>query len=163
MFSTTYFSGYMADRDLEKSIVIGESQQASSLKKKKSRTAGFFKTAVIVLVIFLAAAGVHFFLEREEPARKTNEIVFVKEDGSVPQVEEYIKKNVLHDPASFKAVHWTELRKTGELTGLTTYRVGVIYKNKNEKNEVVMDSKMIELDERGNILFVLDAGPINNR
>jgi hypothetical protein len=140
-------------------------QEHDSLQQKKTkhRQNGLLKTWLIVALIIAVSAVTYFLLERNAAPPKRKEKVFSNPDGSVPKVEEYIRKNMLQDSSFFEAVHWTPLRKTGELFGNVTYRVGVIYKKKNEKNEVVMDSKLIEIDENGSVLFVLDAGPINNK
>ena len=134
---------------------------SSSSPVPRKKTYKVLKLAAITSLILLTGLiGYELFLKKE-PKPVSNK-VFTNPDGSVTKVEEYIRKNMLTDPTFFEAVHWTPLRKSGELMGSVTYRVGVIFRKKNEKNEVVMDSKLLEIDENGNILFVLDSGPINN-
>ena len=122
----------------------------------------FKKTTIricFIIVTLLFVTGGIYLIKKQRPQEKT-EIVSANSDGSVKQVEDYIRQNLLSDPDSFTPVHWSKLQKTN-VFGTISYKIGIIYKAKNNKGEVVMNSKIFELDEKGMVLFVMDAGPMN--
>src|SRR5829696_1312689 len=125
--------------------------------KKKSFTVA---KLIIIPVTLLLVAFIYFFLLNKQDSNN-QEAVFSNPDGSVRQVVNYLKKTELKNPDSFTPVHWSKLQKT-ETFGITGYRVGVIYRAKNENNEFATYSKVFELDDKGSIVFVSDIGPMNN-
>ena len=135
---------------------ILQAQEPASASKRR-------KGVIIagILFIWLGAAYAYYYVykKKEDPSYGDN--VYMRKDGSVKQVEDYVKEKILANPASFTPIHWTKLQKT-DVFGMVSYKIGLVYKGKNQKNEVVMDSKMFELDENGTVLFVMDTGPMHN-
>ena len=129
---------------------------------KKQQKPLYLKTAIfIVILILLAGAFYVFVVDKKEIKR--SETVAAQSDGSVEQVVKYLKETELENPDSFTAIHWSKLQKTTDMLGITTYKVALIYKAKNNKNEFIMESKIFELDESGNIMFALDVEPMKKQ
>ena len=127
-----------------------------------ARRRSLFVIVVVIIFLMLLAAVTWYYLQQKNESSANSEAVYTRPDGSVKQVEDYVKEKLLSDPGSFIPIHWTKLQKTGAF-GMVSYRVGLVYKGKNNNNQLVMDSKLFELDETGLVLFVLDSGPMNLR
>ncbi|MBS0354048.1 MAG: hypothetical protein JSR83_09130 [Proteobacteria bacterium] len=67
-------------------------------------------------------------------------------DGSVPQVERYLKKT-LKDPDSFQAIEWGRVQKDAE-----GYTVRVRYRAKNSFGTPVVNDEVFLLDRSGNVI-----------
>ncbi|RYZ25349.1 MAG: hypothetical protein EOO10_18515 [Chitinophagaceae bacterium] len=127
----------------------------TSSKKRSIR----FVVATSAFLLLLLTAGV-FYLFPSKSSASRNDEVYANADGSVEQVQNYLKQNILADPDSFTPIHWSKLQKKS-VFGTISYKVGLIYKAKNNKNEIIMTSKLFELDEKGTVLLVMDSGPMN--
>jgi hypothetical protein len=129
---------------------------------KNQQKSFYLKPAIfIVMLVLLTGAGYLFVVNRKEIKRP--ETVAAQPDGSVEQVVKYLKETELENPDSFTAIHWSKLQKSTDMLGITTYKVALIYKAKNTKNEFIMDSKIFELDESGNIMFAMDVEPMKKQ
>ena len=115
--------------------------------------------AVTIFLLLSAAAG-WYFLNQKDESSPNGDVVYSNTDGSVKQVEDYIKQNYLSDPDSFTPIHWSKLQKSNAF-GMISYKIGIVYKGKNKNNEVVMDSKMFELNADGSVIFVMDSAPMH--
>jgi hypothetical protein len=113
----------------------------------------------VVVVASLCFGGSIYFLRNKASLEKS---VFADDNGSIKQAENYIRQNILPHPDSFIPIPLSTLQKT-YVFGTISYKVAVIYKARNNKNELYMDSKIFELEERGRVLFVMDSGPMNNK
>lgn len=65
-------------------------------------------------------------------------------DGSVYQVESYLKGGFLRDPDSFKAVEWGKVVK-----GCGTYAVSLTYRARNSFGGYVAETRVFTLDANG--------------
>ena len=134
------------------------SSNTSSSKKRPSRVL----LITIIASVLLATAGSIYFITQNSSNQANKKGVYANPDGSVPQVEEYVKQNILSDPDSFTPIHWSKLQKT-DVFGMVSYKVGLVYKGINDKKVMVMDSKLFELSESGTVLLVMDVPPMNNK
>ena len=98
-----------------------------------------------VLIIWLCSVGAFYFVYKKQEDPTYGDTVYSGKDGSVKQVEDYVKETILTDPASFTPIHWTKLQKT-DVFGIISFKVGLVYKAKNNQKEDFMDSKIFELD-----------------
>jgi hypothetical protein len=137
------------------SDTYGINQSRRSISKRQ-------RARIFVVVAPSLFAALSFYLLKNNASLENTEGVFADDNGSVKQVENYIRQNILSHPDSFIPIHWSKLQKTN-VFGSISYKVAVIYKARNNKNEEYMDSKIFELDERGMVLFVMDSGPMNNK
>jgi len=132
--------------------------------ERKPRHRPFFKSPVFrsFLIAFLLlgiAAAIHFLTASTNAERKRG--IYNAKDGSVYQVEEFLKKE-LANPESFQAIHWSTVEKSGDLIGSVIYKVSVIYKALDNQGKPFMASKMLELDEAGNVWMVMDVDPFRS-
>lgn len=125
---------------------------------KESR-AFSWKAGLFVLLLVVGALTVLYIMKEQEATHKD---ALSRADGSVPKVEEYIRQNLLADPESFVAVHWSKLQQFAAF-GDTTYKVAVIYKGKNKQNKIAMYSKVFELSPHGRVVLVMDVPPMDNK
>lgn len=143
-----------------------ESQLVSDdYSNNRKQTRHFFKSPLIrsFLIAFLllgVAAAIHFLTAPPSNTKRKTGIYNAK-DGSVYQVEEYLKKELAH-PESFQAIHWSTVEKSGDLIGTLIYKVSVIYKAIDKDGKPFMSSKMFELDEAGNVWMVMDVDPFRS-
>jgi len=128
-------------------------------KPVRSRSLHLIIIAVTVFLLLSAAFG-WYFLSQQDESSPNGDVVYSNTDGSVKQVEDYIKQNYLSDPDSFTPIHWSKLQKTNAF-GMISYKIGIVYKGKNKNNEVVMDSKIFDLNEDGSVMFVMDSAPMH--
>jgi flagellar basal body-associated protein FliL len=152
-----YLSHRMTSQTPDETIVA---EQKSKTVKKRSPL--LVLGIGVIVVLLLSAAGAFYYLKQKDDTPPNGERVYSKADGSVKQVEDYVKQKFLSDPDSFRPIHWTKLQKTN-VFGIVSYKVGLVYKGKNKNKELLMDSKIFELDEMGQVLFVMDTGPMNNK
>ena len=68
-------------------------------------------------------------------------------DGSVHQVESYLKRN-LKDPASFEAIEWSQVARDTD----NNFVVRVKYRAKNSFGGYVIEQQMFRLDLRGEVI-----------
>lgn len=73
-------------------------------------------------------------------------------DGSVYQVERYLKNN-LKDPDSFEAIEWSPVSKVNLPTH--KYIVRCKYRAKNSFGGYVIDNQLFYLDGQGNVVNVM--------
>lgn len=126
----------------------------NSTRKRSFR----FVIAAGVFLLILISGAFYFFAPKSTIAH--NDEVYANADGSVKQVEDYLKQNILSDPDSFTPIHWSKLQKK-TVFGTVSYKIGLVYKAKNDQNEMIMFSKVFQLDEKGAVLIVMDSGPMN--
>lgn len=73
-------------------------------------------------------------------------------DGSVRQVERYLKKN-LKDPDSYEAIEWSKVVKNAN----GTFMVRCKYRAKNSFGGYVIENQIFVLDAQGNVTGATDA------
>jgi hypothetical protein len=152
----------MANLHFEKSQMENDREMTPPASKLSKINSSFYTKAGLLLLALLIIAGAIYLFTGRSDEPKNREAVFSKPDGSVAQVEEYLKANVLENPDSFTPIHWSKLRKA-DMLGMTTYKVALVYKAKNSNDEFFMDSKIFELDEKGAVLFMLDVEPMKRK
>jgi hypothetical protein len=69
-------------------------------------------------------------------------------DGSVHQVERYLKEEYLKDPKSYESIEWSEVQKNAD----GTYHVRHKYRAKNSFGGYVLENKIFHIDDKGNII-----------
>lgn len=130
--------------------------------RSKAKTRSFpllTQTQIIALLFAVLICTIFLF--------KVLPLLFAKEKGNtaiddaVPQVEEYIKKNILKDSESLEIIHWSKLVKRTTLDMLP-YRVGVVYKIKKTNGNFRMESKVFDLDKNKNVMFEVSVPPFEN-
>lgn len=133
----------------------------SPIRKQKKKRFGVGK---IVLSIFGFLILVSLFSTGDNTSKVASSspvnvsIVTNSEwDGSVRQVEKYLKKN-LKDPDSYESIEWSRVAKVGE-----GYMVRAKYRAKNSFGGFVVENKIFILDSDGNVLSSSDYGSIRIR
>lgn len=107
---------------------------------------------VALLILFSGAAFISSVLHWQKSSPP--EIVQnSKWDGSVSQVEGYLKVN-LKDPKSFEAIEWSEVVKTGK-----GYMVRCKYRAKNSFGGYAIENKVFMLDQKGSVISAFDHQP----
>jgi hypothetical protein len=71
-------------------------------------------------------------------------------DGSVYQVESYLKRSYLKDPDSFQAIEWGKVKKN-----CGTYVVTVKYRARNSLGGYVVETMIVTLNADGNVTGVV--------
>lgn len=77
-------------------------------------------------------------------------------DGSVWQVERYLERN-LKDPDSFEAIDWFPV-----VEGDRGFLVRCRYRAKNSFGGFVIEDRLFQLDEAGNVIASADFNPVGN-
>jgi hypothetical protein len=112
-----------------------------------------------IIIISLAIVGyTTFFGDDSKKSSSSKEAVINSElDGSVQQVEDYIKNN-LNDPDSYESVSWSEVFKLNDTKeiGFASYQVRHKYRAKNAFGGYVTEEKLFKLDYQGNVVDVRD-------
>ena len=116
----------------------------------------------LVLALFVIAIAAAIFQKKEiknanvdnETPTKTQEIVYNSPwDGSVAQVESWLRKN-LKDPDSYKGIEWSPVAKVDNQT--FKYMVRHKYRAKNSFGGYVVENKTFFLDANGNVMSATD-------
>ncbi len=102
-----------------------------------------FASLMTLLILFVSLS--------EPDAQPETPPVFNSEwDGSVSQVEHYLKKN-LNDPDSYESVHWGEVQFD---TTINLYWVLHKYRAKNVLGGYVMEEQTFLIDSLGSVVEV---------
>lgn len=75
-------------------------------------------------------------------------------DGSVHQVERYLKKSYLKDPESYEGISWGKVVEIDNSDNGYRYNVTHTYRAKNSFGGYVVESLIFYLDDDGNIIEV---------
>jgi len=127
-------------------------------KKRAAETAAMKSTIYGGLALMIVAAfvfGTSAWMKSADPPKaspaKSLETVYNSAfDGSVRQVEQYLKRN-LKDPDSLQAMEWSPVRKNG-----SGFVVSVRYRAKNSFGGYIVTAQEFHLDSAGGIVQVLD-------
>lgn len=99
--------------------------------------------AVLGLFLFTATGSD----DSSESANSNHEVVYNSSwDGSVRQVEKYLKKN-LKDPDSYQSIEWSPVVKNNDGTFMVRHK----YRAKNSFGGYVVEEKIFMLDSSGNV------------
>lgn len=127
-----------------------DAKQKTQLKERNT----LITTGIIVGVLLIGV-----FTWDDESSTEANkegikkEVVYNSEwDGSVSQVEKYLKSN-LKDPDSYEGVDWSAVHMDSVNH---TFMVRHKYRAKNSFGGFVVDNKVFYLDSLGNIYNVTD-------
>ena len=126
--------------------------QASSAVKKDTWKYVVLGTAVAILIpwwIYQEVWGITAHQRKSAASRAAASVVSNSGwDGSVHQVERYLKKN-LKDPASFEAIEWSAVVPSGN-----GFSVRVKYRAKNSFGGYAIENQIFQLDSRGEVVGV---------
>lgn len=110
-----------------------------------SKNQGYWLIAVVVII--LAVIGVLSKNNQSNSTVQNNAF-----DGSVYQVEQYLKSNFLKDPDSYKGIEWS---KVNEVSGESyKYWVRHRYRAKNSFGGYVTEDKIFYLNADGDVIGV---------
>lgn len=125
-------------------VTTGTDEKSNTVKAVIFVAASFF--IVVIGVRFMSYSAKHPIEDQSK------EIVHnLSLDGSVPQVESWLKKN-LKDPNSFKAIEWSKVIKNAN-----GYFVRCKYRAKNSFNGYTVDNKLFMLNQSGEVVTVTDV------
>jgi hypothetical protein len=137
--------------------------EVENKRLNQSKTSRFksplLRSFLIAFLVLAVAAAIHLLTATPNEKRKPG--VYNAKDGSVYQVQEYLKKE-LAKPESFQTIHWSTVEKSGELIGEVMYKVSVVYKALDKEGKPFMASKMFELDKEGNVWMVMEVDPFRS-
>lgn len=128
---------------------------------EKHKTQYHLSRAFGVLIIIVAVFIFFKFLvwiydtntKIHREARVVEEIVSNhKYDGEVWQVTSYLKRQ-LRDPDSYQSIKWYKASKESD-----HYLVRHRYRAKNGFGGYMIEDKVFKLDDKGNVIFMLDYG-----
>ena len=144
-------------------IAPGEMEEL--LAEEAKAKGGCKKIAIVVgiVVVALIVFGAIMSSLDTSPSEYTAQEIVANSpiDGSVPQVESWLKEN-LKDPASLEIIEWYKVQKkqrqvAGGTSYLTVgYSVLVKYRANNSFGGYVVERKLFTFDEQGRIESVVD-------
>ena len=100
-------------------------------------------------VVFVLLIGTCLFGPAKPKAPETpKEVVYNSEwDGSVTQVEQYLKRS-LNDADSYEAVEWSPVQKKGDGSYIVRHK----YRAANGFGAKILVNEIFTLDARGNVI-----------
>ena len=133
---------------VNKTPIISNHNQQST----KSSNRGLFIIIALLVVCYFV-----FFDKDDKKSSSKEKIVNSEWDGSVSQVERYLKNN-LNDPDSYQSISWSAVVKLNDTkeTGFVSHQVRHKYRAKNSFGGYVVEEKMFKLDYQGNVVDVVD-------
>jgi len=124
-----------------------------SLQSKSTRN----KTSIGIwfLVIFMSIIGYYFIFWEDDKNTNSKQVVYNSTlDGSVYQVNDYLKNNYLNDPDSYQSISWSEVFKLNDAKelGFASYQVRHKFRAKNSFGGYIVEEKLFTLDYKGNVV-----------
>lgn len=151
------FDNYQIQHEIE--LKKTTNQISSSSNKTNNQSNSNTKTSkyngcfiIIAIAIVLTILSTIF---ENENSTINQKIIVSQLDGSVYQVEEYLKNHYLNDPDSYQSIDWGNLLEAK--TGLNyKYSVWHKYRAKNSFGGYATEIKMFYLDENGEVIDIKD-------
>lgn len=112
------------------------------------------KKYLLLNIISLIGLGIFVFIafgSSESDSKNLGTVYNNSWDGSVSQVEQYLKNN-LKDPDSFEAIEWSNVQKESD----GSFFVRCKYRAKNSFGGYVIENKIFYLDAQGTVTYFVD-------
>lgn len=149
------FSNYKIESDFED---VSIKQHPKITQETSSNNNQNKKYGCIVIIIIAVIVGI--FKDKSGETEKissnnTEAVVNSVYDGSVYQVENYLKREYLKDPQSYDGIDWSTVQKEDN-NSLYKYSVRHKYRAKNSFGGYVIEEKIFYLDKSGNVIKQID-------
>lgn len=145
------FSNYKIESDFED---VSIKQHPKITQETSSNNNQNKKYGCIVIIIIAVIVGI--FKDKSGETEKissnnTEAVVNSVYDGSVYQVENYLKREYLKDPESYEGIDWSTVQKEDN-NSQYKYYVRHKYRARNSFGGYVIEEKIFYLDKSGNVI-----------
>ena len=160
IFETIYkinFSNYNIENDFE-DVTIAQTFQATqttATTRNQNQNKNYGCLVIIIIAVIIGIYGAMSGDSGEAGSDNTEIVSNSAYDGSVYQVERYLKTEYLKDPDSYESIEWSKVQKDNS-NSLYKYYVRHKYRAKNGFGGYVVEQKIFYLDQSGNVVNVKD-------
>lgn len=146
------FASYKIESDFE-DAPIAQTVPATATTNNQNKNYG-----CLIIIIIAVIIGIYSTVtdsDSNNDYNKTETVSNSSYDGSVYQVERYLKREYLKDPDSYEGIEWSKVQIDNS-NSLYKYYVRHKYRAKNSFGGYVVEEKIFYLDQSGNVVSVTE-------